>query len=101
MEDTMTQPNTWESLRNVVGPLLLVTAALVLIMGVLRQVRSRSRKGTPPPQPTESEAIVAALRQPQTPQSPLEPPKPLPVDVAASLPSGDDEPRPQGKLENS
>ena len=39
----------------------------------------------PRPQPTESEAIVAALRAPQTPLTPLVPPVPLPVELAAAV----------------
>jgi hypothetical protein len=38
------------------------------------------------PQPTESEAIVAASREVEAPGTPLLPPVPLPVDVAAALP---------------
>lgn len=38
------------------------------------------------PQPTESEAIVAADREPQSPDAPLTAPVPLPVEVAADLP---------------
>jgi hypothetical protein len=41
------------------------------------------------PQPTESEAIVAAEREPSTPAALLVPPMPLPVDKAADLPPGD------------
>jgi hypothetical protein len=40
------------------------------------------------PQPTESEAIVAAIREPKDPGTPLVAPVPLPVDVAADLPVG-------------
>jgi len=40
------------------------------------------------PQPTESEAIVAAERVPETQKSLLVPPVPLPVDLAANLPPG-------------
>ena len=42
----------------------------------------------PMPQPTESEAIVAAERVPETQKSLLVPPVPLPVDLAANLPPG-------------
>jgi hypothetical protein len=41
----------------------------------------------PPPQPTESEAIVAASRDAEFPGTPLADPVPLPVEVAASLPA--------------
>jgi hypothetical protein len=43
-------------------------------------------KKQPLPQPTESEAIVAAQRDPQHPGTRLVPPVPLPVDQAAGLP---------------
>jgi len=41
----------------------------------------------PSPQPTESEAIVAALQQPDSSGAALAPPVPLPVDVAGDLPA--------------
>jgi hypothetical protein len=41
---------------------------------------------SPPPRPTESEAIVAAERIPETPVALLVPPVPLPVDEAANAP---------------
>lgn len=40
----------------------------------------------PSPQPTESEAIVAAQRAQDPPATPLANPVPLPVEVAAALP---------------
>lgn len=40
----------------------------------------------PQPEPTESEAIVAALRAPADPGTPLVAAVPLPVDVAGDLP---------------
>jgi hypothetical protein len=45
------------------------------------------KQESPRPQPTESEAIVAAQRAPQTPKTRLLPPVPLPVDEAAALPA--------------
>lgn len=41
----------------------------------------------PKPQPTESEAIVAALRSPENPKAPLTPPVPSNVDKAAAVPA--------------
>jgi hypothetical protein len=41
----------------------------------------------PVPQPTESEAIIAAQRAPANPGTPLVDAVPLPVDVAAALPT--------------
>lgn len=40
----------------------------------------------PIPQPTESEAIVAAIREAGFPDAILHPPVPLPVDIAGNLP---------------
>ena len=62
----------------------------------------KAKASPPPPQPTESEAIVAAEREPRSPGTPLAPPSPLPVDVAADLPlPGGRRPAPQpGKLPN-
>jgi hypothetical protein len=49
----------------------------------------KTKRKVPKPQPTESEAIVAAERAPSTPDAPLAAPVPLPVDKAADLPPGD------------
>jgi len=56
----------------------------------------RTRK-VPKPQPTESEAIVAAEREASTPDALLVPPMPLPVDMAAALPPGDPATKPSVK----
>jgi hypothetical protein len=45
-----------------------------------------SKQPVPVPQPTESEAIVAALRSPQNPKASQAPPVALPVDVAGNSP---------------
>jgi hypothetical protein len=55
----------------------------LFLYGVIQGFRSRPQSG-PPAQPTESEAIVAALREEQEPlERPLAPPSMLPVDKAA------------------
>jgi hypothetical protein len=64
---------------------LLALGAGVLLLRCLYLLRRRpSADETPRPQPTESEAIVAAEREAQTPHTPLVPPVPYPVDKAAS-----------------
>jgi hypothetical protein len=45
-----------------------------------------SQNSRPIPQPTESEAIVAAQRESTGPETPLVSAVPLPVDLAAALP---------------
>jgi hypothetical protein len=57
----------------------------------------KTKRKVPKPQPTLSEAIVAAEREPSTPASLLVPPMPLPVDKAAALPSGDPATKPSVK----
>jgi hypothetical protein len=79
------QPSVARTLTYVAAPLFFLAMLVALLFALMRSLRTPADKA-PDPQPTESEAIVAALREPQTPTTPLMPPSPLPVDLAADTP---------------